>query len=88
MFNIKTNLLEVILFAMIIKCLALPAGLPEGLIAISLIISITYKQINSFKIEKNELETKINDLNEKLTSLMSSMSALKIDKGFKRGLNG
>lgn len=88
MFNIKTNLLEVILFAMIIKCLVLPAGLPEGLIAISLIISITYKQINSFKIEKNELETKINDLNEKLTNIMSSMSALKIDKGFKRGPNG
>jgi hypothetical protein len=86
--KIKNNFLEIVFLALFMKSLINGTNLNDSIILISLVISIAYTHIIFKKGEvtnKEILENRISDLDEKLTNVISSISSLKIDRAFKRG---
>jgi hypothetical protein len=82
MSNLKNYFLELILIALLIRCLALGTGIGEALFAISLVISITYKE---FYAKKQDVTDK-DDLYKRIDDLSSAINMLKLNNGIKRGL--
>lgn len=90
MSNLKNYFLEVTLIALLVRCLISGTGIGEAIFAVSLVISITYKDhyIKKHAIsEKDELVNKINEFDQKILDITSAINSLKLNNAMKRGLN-